>query len=151
MIKHPPNHHSNRWYVYHAHSWVVYGIVLTTLVGISWVTSTVRIVEIRNYSNLAVQIPCWRPWSWYPLQDGWGQCQGEEKWENGGFLGVTSKSSILIYIYMLFPDFPWNKFINHPAIGVPPFTKSPHVTNNLLSHRIHGAGIYANIKGVYWW
>ena len=21
----------------------------------------------------------------------------------------------------------------------------------LFSHRIHGAGIYANIKGVYWW
>jgi len=27
----PSHHHVYRWYVYHSQSWVVYGIVLTTL------------------------------------------------------------------------------------------------------------------------
>ena len=31
IINHPQFHHSYRWYVYHSQSWVVCGIVLTTL------------------------------------------------------------------------------------------------------------------------
>ena len=36
IINHPPNDHFYRWYVYYSQSWVVYGIVLPTLMGLSW-------------------------------------------------------------------------------------------------------------------
>ena len=32
LINHPRNHHVHRWYVYHSQSWVVYCIVLPTLI-----------------------------------------------------------------------------------------------------------------------
>ena len=41
IINHPLDHHAYRWYVSHSQSWVVYGIVLPTLISIT----------IHYYSN----------------------------------------------------------------------------------------------------
>ena len=35
--------------------------------------------------------------------------------------------------------------------GLPNYISLLIITSNCISHRIHGAGIYANINGVYWW
>ena len=48
--------------------------------------------------------------------------------------GGTPTSSIFIGFSLL----------NYPAIGVPSLVET-------FTHRIHGAGIYANMTGVYWW
>ena len=32
-----------------------------------------------------------------------------------------------------------------------PVSVSPNLKDQIISHRIHGAGIYANMTGVYWW
>ena len=79
---HPPNHHFYRWYLYHSQSWVVYGIVLPTLIihHILWDEAHERTIRpdgpsatswlASSSSGALVQklmhLPSDRnPWNWY--------------------------------------------------------------------------------------
>ena len=79
---HPPNHHFYRWYLYHSQSWVVYGIVLPTLIihhilwdeahertirpdgpsATSWLASSSSGASVQKLMHLPSDR---NPWNWY--------------------------------------------------------------------------------------